>query len=218
LKRNDEGLLACERVLALDAANHGAWFNKGLALLRLGRMEEANAAFSETFRLGDRGASQGLCETLFALGKFEEALVHCEKALEMGPNDPSLWLRKGRTLRELKRPAEAIPCFDRMIELEPKNHLGCYNKGVSLLDLKKYPEALECNERAIEIDPNFAWSWCNKGAALATMGKYRKALPYFEKAVSMGDAESKAGVALCLSHMMYIFRFFHWLEKLGSPR
>jgi tetratricopeptide (TPR) repeat protein len=173
--------------------------------------------FSEAFRLGDRGASQGLCETLFALGKFEEALFHCDKTLELQPNNPSSWLRKGTTLRKLKRPGEAIPCFDRVIELEPNNHLGWYNKGVSLLDLKRYPEALECNERAIEIDPNFAWAWCNKGASLASMGKYRKALPYFEKAVSMGDTDSKAGVALCLSHMMYIFRFFHWLEKLGSP-
>jgi tetratricopeptide (TPR) repeat protein len=218
LKRNDEGLLACERVLALNAGNSEAWFNKGLALLRLGRMEESNGAFSEAFRLGNRGASEVLSETLTALGRFEEALFHCDKTLELEPNNPSSWLRKGTTLRKLKRPAEAIPCFDRVIELEPNNHLGWYNKGVSLLDLKRYPEALECNERAIELQPNFAWAWCNKGGSLASMGKYRKALPYFEKAVSMGDTEAKAGVALCLSHMMYIFRFFHWLEKLGSPK
>jgi tetratricopeptide (TPR) repeat protein len=218
LKRNDDALLSCERVLALDAANHGAWFNKGLALLRMGRMEESNAAFSEAYRLGDRGASQGLSETLFALGKFEEALFHCEKALELEPDNPSLWLRKGRTLRELKRPAEAIPCYDRLIELEPKNYLAWYNKGVSLADLKKYQEALDCNERALELEPNFAWAWCNKAASLASLGKYRKALPYFEKAVSLGDTESKKGVEYCLSHMAYIFRFFHWLEKLGSPK
>jgi len=66
LKRNDDALLSCERVLALDAANHGAWFNKGLALLRLGRMEESNAAFSEAYRLGDRGRAKGLRNTLRA--------------------------------------------------------------------------------------------------------------------------------------------------------
>jgi tetratricopeptide (TPR) repeat protein len=129
-----------------------------------------------------------------------------------------LWLRKGRTLRELKRPAEAIPCYDRLIELEPNNYLAWYNKGVSLADLKKYQEALDCNERALELEPNFAWAWCNKAASLASLGKYRKALPYFEKAVSLGDTESKKGVEFCLSHMAHIFRFFHWLQKLGSPK
>ncbi|MGC1990441.1 MAG: tetratricopeptide repeat protein, partial [Candidatus Acidiferrales bacterium] len=172
-------------------------------------------AFSEAFRLGNRGASEGLCETLFALGKFEESLLHCEKALELEPDKSSLWLRKGRALRELKRPAEAIPCFDRLIELEPNNYLGWYNKGVALADLKRYPEALECNERAIGLKPNFAFAWCNKGASLAMMGKYRKALPFFEKAERLGDAESKKGIAFCLSHMSYIFRFVHWLENLG---
>ena len=89
---------------------------------------------------------------------------------------------------------------------------------MSLADLKKYQEALDCNERALELEPTFAWGWCNKGASLASLGKYRKALPYFEKAVSLGDTESKKGVEFCLSRMAYIFRFFHWLEKLGSPK
>ncbi len=42
-------------------------------------------------------------------------MFHCEKALELEPNNLSLWLRKGRSLRELKRLEEAIPCCDRMI-------------------------------------------------------------------------------------------------------
>lgn len=50
---------------------------------------------SEAFRLGNRGASEGLCETLFALEKFEEALFHCEKALELEPDKPSLLVPHG---------------------------------------------------------------------------------------------------------------------------
>lgn len=48
--------------------------------------------------------------------------------------------------------------------------------------------------------------------------KYREVLPCFEEGVRLGDDKSKEGIAICNSHIAYIFRFIPWLGKLGSPK
>jgi tetratricopeptide (TPR) repeat protein len=120
MKRYDEALDCYERVIRLDATIKRAWFNKGLALLRLKRPNEAIVAFEEAWQLGDTDARKGLSEAFCAAGKFEQALPHCEKSLELEPDSGTLWLQKGRILRELKRPAEAIPCYERSIDMSQK--------------------------------------------------------------------------------------------------
>ena len=44
----------CDRAIELDAANHGAWVNRGMACLELGRWREGWEGFRHTYASGDR--------------------------------------------------------------------------------------------------------------------------------------------------------------------
>lgn len=53
--RYEEALAACERALTLDPNNAVVWSNMGNALLQLGRVAEANAAFQRSEELRKKG-------------------------------------------------------------------------------------------------------------------------------------------------------------------
>ena len=54
-------------------------------------------------------------------GKYEEALLLFEKALQLDPNDHNTWNQKGVALRSMGRYDEAVECFNKSLELEPKD-------------------------------------------------------------------------------------------------
>lgn len=72
-----------DQALALRPEHVDAWFQKGLALARLGRHEAALAAFEETLqrRPDDSGAWYGKAETLEALKRNAEALAAWDEVL-----------------------------------------------------------------------------------------------------------------------------------------
>jgi len=74
-------------------------------------LRNRTSAFAEALRLGKRGANQGLSETLYALGKYEECLLHCDKALEREPDLWTLRLRKGLGTGRIEAAGRIDPLF-----------------------------------------------------------------------------------------------------------
>ncbi|MGD9779610.1 tetratricopeptide repeat protein, partial [Methanomethylovorans sp.] len=88
---------------------------------------------------------------LNALGRYEEALQACDKAIEIDPNYLYAWSHKGFALYGLGRYDEALQAYDKCIELDPLNALSWYNKGVILEALGRYDEAQVCYDKAEEL-------------------------------------------------------------------
>jgi tetratricopeptide (TPR) repeat protein len=88
---------------------------------------------------------------LVDLGKYEEALVYFDKAIELNPNDAEVWDNKGIALGHLGKHDEALACFNKALEQNPNNAEVWYNKGVALDNLGKHEEALDCYNKANEI-------------------------------------------------------------------
>jgi tetratricopeptide (TPR) repeat protein len=76
------------------------------------------------------------------MDKIEEAQTAFERALTLDPADVASWIGKGRCLRALRRPDDALAAFDHATELAPALPDAWNNKGVALSDLKRYEEAL----------------------------------------------------------------------------
>jgi tetratricopeptide (TPR) repeat protein len=103
--------------------NHQAHRIAGGALLRLGRLSEAEREFEAALRLkaDDALALQGLAAVAQLTGRHEEAISSYRKALELLPEDPSTHNQLGASLGQLGRLAEAEREFAEAARLDPND-------------------------------------------------------------------------------------------------
>ena len=116
------------KCLELNPKNKVAWEDKGYALRKLGRYEEAIRCYDRALEIDPRDAvawyNKGIA--LDNLRRYEEAIRCYDKALEINPKYANAWNNKGVTLGKLGRYEEAIRCFDKAIEIDPE-HEGAKN-------------------------------------------------------------------------------------------
>lgn len=164
-----------------------AWFNKGVALAKLGKYEEAIECYDKVIELNPNYApawyNKGVA--LAKLGRYEEAIECYKKAVELNPDYVDAWFNMGVAYAKLGKYEEAIKCYDKVLELNPKDYYAWNNKGVALAKLGKYEEAIECYKKAIELNPNYADAWYNLGLALTKLGKYEEAIKCFDKVLQL---------------------------------
>jgi tetratricopeptide (TPR) repeat protein len=76
------------RCIELDSKDPEAWAFLGSNLARQGRLKDAKAAWRRQIRLGTGASDEGhlnLGLILRAEGRYKDALVHAEKAIELDP-------------------------------------------------------------------------------------------------------------------------------------
>lgn len=102
-----------DAALARDARHRPARLNRGLALTRLGRLEEAYAndrAAAEAYPdLAD--SHYNLAEVALALGRAEAALAHCDRALALNARHPGALFDRALALAVLERFAESAAAW-----------------------------------------------------------------------------------------------------------
>jgi tetratricopeptide (TPR) repeat protein len=135
-----------ETALRLFEQARSAWpsdatytFFAGHAAERLGRMDQARAAFEATLppaesRIPEWRVRFDLGRRYYDDGQIEVAETHLRRALELKSDDAGTLFYLGLVLLDLERPAEAIPLFERARgrapELKADTH---YYVGVAAL-------------------------------------------------------------------------------------
>lgn len=97
------------RQLALKALHDSAWHGKGHALGKLGRHEEARAAYVH--------AEVGRASILRDLRHYEEALALYDSILAQSPQSVQTWREKAATLRAAGRHDEAAGAEQHLKEM-----------------------------------------------------------------------------------------------------
>jgi tetratricopeptide (TPR) repeat protein len=129
---------------------------------------------------------------LDSLGRYEDALACCDRALVIDPRHAAAWLNKGNAIGHMGRSEEAIACFDRVLEIDPRDAGAWHNKGFSLDRLGCSEEALACYDRAVDIDPQYAEAWSSRGATLWSLGRSEEALACYDRALDIAPRHSSA--------------------------
>lgn len=157
------------------------------------KIKEETPEELEAWELVNKGAS------LANLGKYQEAIICYNNALEINPNLEGAWNNKGVALENLNKYQEAIVCFDRAIVINAKFDQPWYNKGNIFYTLGKFQEAIFCLQKALEINPMHIWAWIGMGIVLENLEKFQDAIYCYEKAIKLNpkcvEAWYNAGIS-----------------------
>lgn len=147
------------------------------------QLNTLKSAAPELLLTADDHATEG--EAFYFEGRYEDALKSYDKAIQLQPNNPTVWINRAITLRRLERCEEAIASHNQALELAPNSTRAWYSKGYTLRTFERYEEALACYEHTLELEPNAFRTWDNHGSALKEMGRYEEAIASYDQAIAI---------------------------------
>jgi len=92
--------------------------------------------------------------TAFAASKFEEAIGHFTKAIELDPKNHVLYSNRSAAFTSLKRYEEALKDAQTTIDLNTSWPKGYSRKGAALHGLRRLNDAITTYRKALELEPN----------------------------------------------------------------
>ena len=114
----EEALTYAERAIELNASDSMALYRRGMALLYVGRIDEAIAAMENAKRVDPHGGAS-LPVAYYVAGRYREALAHTDAMLTRTPHHVGLNAMRAATLAQLGNAAEAQRAADQVRRLSP---------------------------------------------------------------------------------------------------
>jgi tetratricopeptide (TPR) repeat protein len=115
-------------------------------------------------------------ESMLQQGRYSDAVVAYDKALQKAPGDPRLVLGKAYTHLAMTEEEEALAVVDRNVEANPKSGPALSSKAELLAAMNRNEDAVEWYRRAVEADSQNTEFWQGEAFALTRLGKYDDAV------------------------------------------
>ena len=186
--------------------------NRGIALLMLGRDQEALESFQQAVSFwrmpGYRGshrnqaaAYEGLGQAYHRLGQDAAAIEAYNQAIAIDATDPNAYAGRGDVLTGRQLYAEAIADYDAAIRLDASHSRAFASRGIAWYYQGRDEAAVADLDRAIALDPNYVKAYSYRGAARSRRGQNELALDDYNAVVRLmpenaGAYKDRGGV-LC---------------------
>ncbi|MCE1248562.1 MAG: tetratricopeptide repeat protein [Firmicutes bacterium] len=124
----------------------------------------------------------GYC--LLKLGKYDEALVNLNKAIELDPANWLAYLDRGDVNKRLGKNKEALSDYGMVVENSEKYKADGYNsRGIVYMGMKDNDRAYAEFSKAIELNPGFYQAYNNRGFCRSQARDYQAAIEDYNKAL-----------------------------------
>ena len=162
--------------------DHKLFYNYGIILKDLGKLEEAEESLRKSIQLNANYADthSNLGNILRNLGKLREAELSQRKAIELNPELANAHSNLGNIFRDLGKLKEAELSTRKAIELNPEFVEAYSNLGFILINLGKLQEAESLQLKAIELNPQHAEAHSNLAYIQLLNGDYGSGLENYE--------------------------------------
>jgi tetratricopeptide (TPR) repeat protein len=135
--------------------------------------------------------------------KYDDAIRYYDYYLKDNPNDPKVWVDRGKMLYLLAKHSEAIESYEKAISQDPSLAEAFINKGNALAAEGNYDAAIGCYDDAIKRGNNQKdrlKAWYNKGVVFQKIESYKEAENAFENVIKSNNRDASAlyGKALAL--------------------
>jgi tetratricopeptide (TPR) repeat protein len=84
-------------------------------------------------------------------GRFEEAVQHYDRAIEIRPDSAMAWHSRANALEALGNYNEALACYDAALDCDAGDAECWFNKGVTLRKLGRNKDGAACIETGVHI-------------------------------------------------------------------
>jgi arylsulfatase A-like enzyme/tetratricopeptide (TPR) repeat protein len=147
---------------------------------------------------------QNLGCVLYKLGRFEEAIVHHNKALLLEPDFFDARNSLGSALLKAGRVTEAVTQFTEALRLKPDYAQGHYELARVLQNSGNPENSLAHYDEALRLDPGNAAIHNDVGNALQVVGRIEEAIAHYEDAVRIqpDNARAHGKLGFALQHLM----------------
>jgi tetratricopeptide (TPR) repeat protein len=137
-----EALPLITRAIAQDPSSPELHNIHGMILARLGRFDDAAAAYRRTIALapGVAEVHNNLGTALRRAGLGHEALASYAEAYRLKPEHPSISLNYAMALGEVDRLEDALAALDRLLVAQPDYVDAHYNRALVLLAMGRFEE------------------------------------------------------------------------------
>jgi tetratricopeptide (TPR) repeat protein len=138
-------------------------FYRAMALLGMGRLEEALDGFRAALLQGPRQEDVAsvhfyIAHCLKEMDRWEEAIPHLRMALESDPESYEAWNLLGYCFFRLRQHRDAIGAFLKALKVSPSSAIDYANIGSNLRDLGNLREAMTWYRKALQLDPTLAFA------------------------------------------------------------
>jgi tetratricopeptide (TPR) repeat protein len=200
----ERALAALDRAVSLDPEYERAHYNRGMALTRLKRPDEAIEAYRKAIALNDfyYEAWINLGLLYYKEGDLEESRKAFLKVTDRTRSSRfnKAYYQLGLIAANTGDDAEAVEYYSESILLDPSHVPSYINKGTALLRLEQLSGAEEALEKAASLDPENYLAHYNLGLVLRRQEKFAEAKAAYRKAVALKPASKKAWLNLGYVH------------------
>lgn len=116
---------------------------------------------------------------LYERGKWEEALVELQRAIEINPHMGAWHFNLGLTLDMMERHEEALTAYRHALEMDPHDIESLNAAGANCNRLARYHEAISFFERVEALDASFEACYCSRIVAYTELNEHDRAEEMF---------------------------------------
>ncbi|MCW8984918.1 MAG: tetratricopeptide repeat protein, partial [Thermoanaerobaculales bacterium] len=129
--------------------------SRGMALLQLGRVAEAEATWRDVIRDHPEFGRAWLNLSSLSIQRRNWAEVErfARIAVEKEPNSAAAWNNLAIGLEELGRKAEAEGAYRKASEVDPRDYRALFNLGILLRESARYDEAVAFQQEVLTRNP-----------------------------------------------------------------
>jgi tetratricopeptide (TPR) repeat protein len=129
-------------------------------------------------------------------GRYDEAILHYEEALEIQPRDWTAHFNVGNELARQGKLDQAISHYERALDIEPQNARPLITLAMVLVRQGKTREAIAPYEQFLKSEPQDVVAHYNLAEALAAEGRIDKAIEHYRAAVQIEPRFAVAQISL----------------------
>jgi tetratricopeptide (TPR) repeat protein len=183
-------------VFTIVSCSSSPSINPGDAAFKKGEFSEAIAAYSESLKTNPTNLDLrfGRGRAYQELGKFEEAQLDFEQALDQDPNNFQVLLSLATIQLDQQNYARALLYATKAEEISGAPAMASFLKGRALQQLGMPEDALKAYGNAIQLDKDFGQAYLNRGLLKEALDRNKLACEDFKLAAALEYPGGKESV------------------------
>jgi len=179
----------------IEDKNSDIYLIKGSALIMLGFVQEAIAAYEHSIRYSFEETDDllyNISVTLGQAGETEKAIDFLERAFRINPQNELILYELGYYYDKKQDFEKSILYYNKYLDLDPFNASVWYNLGITYNRTGKHDEAIEAYDFSIALQDSFEQAYFNKANALSNCNRYEEAIKCYQEYLELDKANDDA--------------------------